>query len=86
MPRIRQYADKYAMSDLTAHIVGRMKSAGLTQQMLGSALGMSQQSVSRLLKSPEEIPLGTLRKICKIIDIDQGVVSKAAWCEKGGKI
>ena len=71
------------MNDLAAHIVGRMKSMGMNQRTLGAALGLSQQSVSRLLKSPEDIPLGTIRKICKIIDIDQSVVSKAVWCEKG---
>ena len=82
MPRIRQYADKYAMQDLRAHIAGRMKIAGITQQDLGEKLNMSQQTVSRMLSHPENIPLGMLRKICKIVDVDQSIVAKAAWCEQ----
>ena len=82
MPRIRQCADKYAMSDLSAHIVGRMRSAGMNQQKLGAALGLSQQSVSRLLNNPEDMSIGMLRKICKIIDVEEAVVCKAAWCQK----
>ena len=85
MPRIRQYADKYAMQDLRAHILGRMKIAGMTQKDLGEKLNMSQQTVSRMLKRPEKLPLGTLRSICKIVDIDQSLVVKAAWCEFAGR-
>lgn len=81
MPRIKQYADRYAMSDLGTHIVGRLKASGMTQQELGAALNVSQQTVSRILKSPENLTLGVLRKICKVVEIDQAVVAKAAWCE-----
>lgn len=82
MPRIRQNADKYAMTDLAAHIKGRMKDAGLRQEDLGILLQKSAQSVSWMLSHPDKIPLGTLRKICKAIDMDPAVVTKAAWCEK----
>lgn len=85
MPRIRQYADKYAMQDLRAHILGRMKIAGMTQKELGEKLNISQQTVSRILKSPEKLPLGTLRSICKLVHIDQSMVAKAAWCEFTGQ-
>ena len=82
MPRIRQYAEKYAMADLSAHIKGRMMSAGMNQEQLGIRLKTSQQSVSRLLSHPETISIGTLRKICKVVDIDPETIIKAAWCEK----
>lgn len=85
MPRIRQYADKYAMRDLSAHIMVRMKIAGMTQEDLGNRLNMSQQTVSRILRSPEKLPIGTMRKICAVLDIDQSVVAKAAWCQIGGR-
>lgn len=77
MPRIRQYADKYAMSDLASHIRGRIKASGKTQQEIGDELGVSQQTISRMLKKPETIPIGTLRKICKVVEVDAAVVLKA---------
>jgi transcriptional regulator with XRE-family HTH domain len=82
MPRIRQYAEKYAMADLSAHIKGRMRNSGITQEDLGVQLRKSQQSISRLLNKPERMPIGTLRKICKFVDIDPETIMKAAWCEK----
>lgn len=85
MPRIRQYADKYAMQDLSAHIAGRMKAAGMTQQELGDKLRVTQQTVSRMLKYPDRLPIGTLRKICKLVEVDQSVVTNAAWCEFTGR-
>ena len=77
MPRIRQYADKYALKDLASHIRGRTKDSGRTQQDLGDELDMSQQSVSRLLQKPETITIGTLRKICDVVEIDPAVVLNA---------
>ena len=86
MPRIRQYADKYAMQDLASHIVGRMKANGLTQQGLGEKMKMSQQCVSYMLNHPEKITLETMRKLCKAVELDQAIVAKAFWCECiGGK-
>lgn len=82
MPRIRQNADKYALTDLAAHIRGRMKDAGMRQEDLGNLLQKSVQSVSWMLSHPEKIPLGTLRKICKAVDTDPAVITKAAWCKK----
>lgn len=82
MPRIRQYADRYAMQDLASHISGRMDAQGMTQYDLGAKLGVSQQTISRLLKHPDKISIGMLRKICKAVEIDRDAVSKAAWCSK----
>lgn len=77
MPRIKQYADKYAMQDLASHIRGRAEGGGMTQQKLGDALGLSQQSISRLLKKPETMTIGTLRKLCKVVEVDPAVVLNA---------
>ena len=82
MPRIKQHADKYAMVDLSAHIIGRAKNCGKTQGDIGGALNISQQAVSRLLKKPENIKIGTLRKLCKIINIDPEVVLNAVGLKK----
>ena len=77
MPRIRQYAARYAMVDLASHIKGRAKDAGIRQQELGEALGMSQQGISRLLNHPESISLEQLRKICSVTEIDTHVILNA---------
>ena len=77
MPRIRQYAARYAMVDLAAHIKGRTRDAGLRQQELGETLGMSQQGISRLLNHPEKISIDQLRKICSVAEIDTHVILKA---------
>ncbi len=77
MPRIKQYADKYAMSDLASHIRGRAKDVGKTQQDIGDALGICQQSASRWLRNPAKMTVGDLRKVAKIIDIDPAVILNA---------
>lgn len=76
MPRIRQLADKYAIKDLGAHIKGRIEASGRTQQEIGEELDLSQQSVSRLLRNPGRITVETLRKISKIVELDQSVILK----------
>lgn len=77
MPRIKQYADKYAMRDLASHIKGRAKENGTTQQELGAALGLSQQSVSRLFRKPETMTIAVLRKLCKVVEVDPAVILNA---------
>lgn len=77
MPRIRQYAARYAMVDLAAHIKGRARNAGIRQQELGEALGMSQQGISKLLNNPGSISLDQLRKICSVAELDTNVVLNA---------
>lgn len=76
MPRIRQLADKYAMKDLGSHIKGRIEASGRTQQEIGETLDLSQQSVSRLLNNPGRITVATLRKIAKVVELDQDVILK----------
>lgn len=82
MPRIRQYADKYAMKDLASHICGRMKECGLSQQQLAEKTQVSQQTISRLLKHPETISIGMLRKMEAQIGFDRDVLGKIL-CGRG---
>ena len=77
MPRIRQYAAKYAMADFGSHIKGRIRNSGLKQADVGEKLGISQQSVSRLLKHPERLNIKRLRQINDIAELDSQVILKA---------
>ena len=77
MPRIRQYAAKYAMADFGSHIKGRIRNSGLKQADVGEKLGISQQGVSRLLNHPEKITMKQLRDICSLTEIDCLVILKA---------
>lgn len=76
MPRIKQYADKYAMKDLGDHIKGRMREQGIRQADVAVVLGLQQAAVSRLLLRPEKIPAASLRKIATIVKLDPAVVMK----------
>lgn len=84
MPRIRQLADKYAMADWSAHLVGRMKTDGVTQAKLGETLGVSQQAVSKMMKHPEALSIRELRNVCKIVNIDPAALLKAVGLKKEG--
>ncbi len=77
MPRIRQYAAKYAMTDFGAHVKGRIRDAGMNQSDVADKIGMTQQGVSRLLNHPEKITVKQLREICGIVEIDISVLLKA---------
>jgi predicted transcriptional regulator len=77
MPRIRQYAAKYAMADFGSHIKGRIRNSGLKQADVGKKLGISQQGVSRLLNHPEKITMKQLRDICSMTEVDCLVILKA---------
>lgn len=77
MPRIRQYAAKYAMADFGSHIKGRIRNSGLKQADVGEKLGISQQGVSRLLNHPEKMTMKQLRDICSLTEIDCLVILKA---------
>ena len=76
MPRIKQYADKYAMKDLGNHIKGKMREQGIRQADVAVVLGLQQAAVSRLLLRPEKIPAVSLRKIATIVKLDPAVVMK----------
>lgn len=77
MPRIRQYAAKYAMADFGAHVKGRIKGAGMKQADIAEKMGMTQQGISRLLNHPEKITVKQLREICGLVEIDSCILLKA---------
>ena len=76
MPRIKQYADKYAMQDLGNHIIGKMAEQKVRQHQLGDALGMNQPSISKMLAHPERITAQEIRKISTVVKLDPAVVMK----------
>lgn len=77
MPRIKQYADKYAMKDLGNHIIGRMAEQKVRQHQLGDAIGINQPAVSRMLAHPERLTAEEIRKIGKVVKLDPAVVMKS---------
>lgn len=70
MPRIRLHADKYAAADFGSYIKGRMDVQGMTQADLGKELGISQQTVSNMLKHPEKITFAMMRKLFKVLPLE----------------
>ena len=77
MPRIRQYAAKYAMADFGSHVRGRIRDAGMKQADVADKMGISQQGVSRLLNHPEKMTMKQLRDICSMTEVDCLVILKA---------
>lgn len=77
MPRIRQYAAKYAMADFGAHVKGRIKGAGMKQADIADKMGITQQGVSKLLNHPEKLTVKQLREICGLVEIDSCILLKA---------
>lgn len=76
MPRIKQLKDRYARKDLGAHIGGRIKASGMTQQEFGDELGVCQQTISRWVNTGN-VTIEQLQKITKVIPLDATIVMKA---------
>lgn len=75
MPRIRQYADKYAQDDFLKEIDSRCVWAGFrTNEDLGSAVGVSNDTVRNYKKDPGRIRLDVLRKMVQKLKLDPGIV------------
>lgn len=75
MPRLRQNADRDAMSDFKAEINAQCGRFGYkTQRSLGSALGTCQATVCNYMRDPDSIQLGMLRRIIKLLRLDPIVV------------
>lgn len=78
MPRIRQKADEYAMTDLQAEINAQCGRYGYkNQKSLGDAIGVCQSTAGNYLKYPANIQLGTLRKMVKVLRLDPAVMLMA---------
>jgi transcriptional regulator with XRE-family HTH domain len=70
MPRIKQHAKQYAMSDLGHCIADGRRRLGMTQADLAKRLGITQQQVSYMEKNPGRITTEDLYEIVKILQFD----------------
>ena len=70
MPRIRQYEEKYAREDFCKAIAHAQVDAGVrTAKELAQAVEIPYTSFWKMMKEPEKITLGQLRRIAKVIPI-----------------
>lgn len=51
MPRVAINKKKYALTDFSEWVIGRMRSLGYTQKQMGEKIGVSQSSFSEKLKN-----------------------------------
>lgn len=77
MPRIKQHAKKYAMTDLGHCIADGRRRLGMTQADLAEKMGITQQQVSYMEKHPGRIVQEDLYSIIQILNIDIPSLLKA---------
>ncbi len=78
MPRIRQNAERDALRDFQSEVNAQCGRYGYkSQKSLGDALGVCQATAGSYLKNPENIQLGTLRAMVKLLRLDPVVILKA---------
>lgn len=78
MPRIRQNAEKYALKDFLGEINAQCGRYGYkSQRAFGDAIGVCQATARSYLMNPENIQLGTLREMIKVLRLDPVIVLKA---------
>ena len=71
MPKIPQYADKYAAESLLREIRTRQGAADLmNNRALADASGIPYQTFLRRLKHPEDFTLGEIRLLVKVIPLN----------------
>lgn len=51
MPRVAINKKKYALTDFSEWVIGRMKTLGYTQKQMGEKIGVNQSSFSEKLKN-----------------------------------
>lgn len=59
-------------------LAGFRKSAGLTQQQVGSPVGLLQKSVSALETAPDNVPIRQLFKMLSSLDLELVIKPKKA--------
>ena len=70
MPKIPQYADKYAAESLLREIRTRQGAADLmNNRALADASGIPYQTLLRRLKHPEDFTMGELKKLVKVVPL-----------------
>ena len=74
MPRINQYASRYASADFLREIRIRMVSLGMRyDQDLAEATGIPSSTIALKLKAPDTLTIAQLRKIVAAIAPDPSV-------------
>ncbi len=77
MPRIRQYAQKYANEDFWREIQSRKALMGIrTDKALAEALGLSSQGFSRRKQNVDVLSLTDLRNLVKVLHPDPVLMLK----------
>lgn len=76
MPRIRQKADVYRNEDFRRDVQVRLAYLDLNQRDLAEYLGVSDATVSLLLRRPEKMPVERLRKIISYLQLEPAAVLK----------
>lgn len=75
MPKIPQYADKYAAESLLREIRTRQGAADLmNNRSLADASGIPYQTLLRRIRNPEDFTLGEIRKLFKVLPVRPAVL------------
>lgn len=75
MPRIRQYAEKYANEDFLKELSHRKVDCGIrTDKELGEMIGVCPSSMSKRKQRPETFAVGELRGLVRVLKPDPVVV------------
>lgn len=74
MPRLRQYAENYAAEDFRREMRSRMGYHNLSQQDLADLTCLSQTTVSKRMRNPNDITIGELRSLHKVLGLDPAIV------------
>ena len=74
MPRIRQKENIYRNEDFRRELSARLALLGLQQKDLAQQLGVSEATVSGVMKHPEKIPVDRMRSIIAYLELPPGAV------------
>lgn len=74
MPRIRQYAEKYATEDFRREMRSRMGYHDLSQHGLAQKTDISQTTISNRIRDPNDITVGELRSLNKVLGLNPRIV------------
>ena len=76
MPRIRQYASKYAKEDILTEIREKMGRYNLMQiRSLSNASGIPYDILRRRLMNPDDLTIAEIRKLNTVLHLDLAKVS-----------
>lgn len=70
MPRLRQNADEYRKKDFASAVRSRLAGLELEQHDLAIHLGVSDGTVSVMLKDPDKMPVSRLMKVIAFLELE----------------